>query len=113
MNKRILISCLVVVVAFASLYLLSRETFDRYNPLIATEYVYVEIQDDEPTDDHGRYKYSMQGITESGETSRVVFTTSTRLDEGTHLRVLAKGAYTEEYEFIDEDNIPLPEENNE
>lgn len=104
MKKKILISSLVVVV-IASLYLLLREPFDRYNPLIEQEYVYVEIQD-EPADDNGRYKYREQGVTENGETKRVVFTTSTRLDQGTLLKVLAKGTYTEEYKLINEDEMP-------
>ncbi|GAE06776.1 DUF1093 domain-containing protein [Paenibacillus sp. JCM 10914] len=97
-------SCLVVVVAFAGLYLLFREPFDRFNPWIEQEYVYVEVQN-EPADDDGRYKYREQGVTESGETKRVVFTTSTRLDQGTPLKVLAKGTYTVEYTFINEDEM--------
>ncbi|ABR50040.1 conserved hypothetical protein 1655 [Alkaliphilus metalliredigens QYMF] len=103
--KKILISCIVVVVVFASLYLLLREPFDRFNPLIEQEYVYVEIQN-EPADDNGRYKYREQGVTESGETKRVIFTTSTRLDQGTLLKVLAKGTYTQGYKLINEDEMP-------
>ncbi|GAF64869.1 hypothetical protein BTS2_1765 [Bacillus sp. TS-2] len=103
--KKVLISCLVVVVVMVSLYFLFREPLDRFNPLIEQEYVYVEVQE-EPTDDNGRYKYREQGVTESGETKRVVFSTSTRLDPGTLVRVLAKGTYTEEYEFINEEQMP-------
>lgn len=105
MKKKILISCIVVVVAIASIYLLFPEPFDRFNPLIEQEYVYVEVQD-EPADDNGRYKYREQGVTESGKTKQVVFSTSIRLDQGTFLKVLAKGTYTLEYEFINEDEIP-------
>ncbi|GAA0382208.1 YxeA family protein [Bacillus horti] len=103
--KKILISCLVAVVVMASLYFLLREPFDRFNPLIEQEYVYVEVQE-EPTDDNGRFKYREQGVTESGETKRVVFSTSTRLEQGTLIKVLAKGTYTVEYEFINEDEMP-------
>ncbi|AKL95157.1 hypothetical protein CACET_c17080 [Clostridium aceticum] len=103
--KKILFSCLVVVVVIASIYLLFPEPFDRFNPLIEQEYVYVEVQN-EPTDDNGRYKYREQGVTESGETKRVVFTTSIRLDQGTLLKVLAKATYTEEYKLINEDEMP-------
>ncbi|HZH87898.1 MAG TPA: YxeA family protein [Chitinophagaceae bacterium] len=105
MKKKILISCLVVVVSFVSLYFLFSEPFDRFNPLIEQEYVYVEVQN-EPADDNGRYKYRERGVTESGETKRVVFTTSIRLDQGTLLKVLAKGNYTEEYKVINEDEMP-------
>lgn len=104
--KKVIIFALVVVVVIASLYLLFPEPFDRFNPLIEQEYVYVEVQD-EPTNDNGRYKYREQGVTERGETKGVVFTTSTRLDQGTLLKVLAKGTYTVEYKFINENELPL------
>lgn len=104
MKKKLIISCLVVVI-LTSLYIFFREPFDRFNPLIEQEYVYVEIQN-EPTDDDGRYKYKEKGITEDGETKRVVFTTSTRFDQGTLLKVLAKGNYTKEYRLIKRDEMP-------
>lgn len=103
--KKILTSCLIVALIIAGLYLLFREPFDRFNPLIEEGYVYVEVQG-EPTDDQGRYKYREQGVTESGATKGVVFTTSIRLDQGTLVKVLAKGAYTAEYKFINEDEMP-------
>src|SRR5690554_3159025 len=103
--KKILISCIVVVVVIASIYLLFPEPFDRFNPLIEQKYVYVEVQD-EPADDNGRYKYKEQGVTKKEKTKQVVFTTSTRLEEGTLLKVLAKGAYTQEYKLINEDEMP-------
>lgn len=105
MNKRIVISCLVGTIFISSLYFFAREPFDRFNPWIEQQYVYVEVQD-QPKDDDGRYKYRTQGVTESGETKRVVFSTSTRLDQGTFLKVLAKGTYTESYELIDEGEMP-------
>ncbi|WP_128103134.1 YxeA family protein [Paenibacillus sp. DCT19] len=105
MKKRIFISCLVGIVIISGLYFFAREPFDRFNPWIEQQYVYVEVQD-QPVDDDGRYKYKEQGVTESGETKRVVFSTSTRLEQGTFLKVLAKGTYTENYEFIDEGEIP-------
>ncbi|WP_054708140.1 YxeA family protein [Bacillus sp. JCM 19041] len=105
--KKILISCLVLIIAIASLYFFSRETFDRFNPLIAEEYVYVEVQDeDEPIDDNGRFKYDLKGVNENKETKRVVFSSSTRLEPGTFVRVLAKGTYSKEYEFINDGEMP-------
>ncbi|GAK04353.1 hypothetical protein JCM19037_2752 [Geomicrobium sp. JCM 19037] len=49
----------------------------------------------------------MQGVTEGNETKTVVFTTSTPLDHGTYVRVLAKGTFAEEYEFIEEEHMPV------
>lgn len=105
MKKRILISCLVVIVMMTGLYIFMREPFDRFNPMMKEEYVYVKVQS-EPVDDEGRYKYREQGFTESGETKRVVFSTSTRLDQGTLLKVLAKGTYTADYKLIKENEMP-------
>ncbi|WP_042360005.1 YxeA family protein [Geomicrobium sp. JCM 19055] len=106
--KKIIISCLVIIIAIVSLYFLFRDTFDRFNPLIEQEYVYVEIQS-EPSDDNDRYKYREHGVTEAGETKQVVFSTSVNLDKGTFIRVLAKGAYTEEYELIEKNEMPINE----
>jgi len=105
MMKKALIIAVILIVAVASLYFVFRESFDRFNPLISQEYVYVEVQE-APADDNGRYKYRLQGVNEEGETKRVVFSTSTILDNGTFVRVLAKGSYTEEYELIDKENMP-------
>ncbi|MEI3611356.1 YxeA family protein [Pseudogracilibacillus sp. SO30301A] len=105
--KKILISCLVLIITIASLYFFFQEIFDRFNPLIDEEYVYVEIQDeDEPIDDDGRFKYDLEGINKNNKTKQVVFSSSTRLEPGTFIRVLAKGAYSIEYEFINEDEMP-------
>lgn len=105
MKKRILISCFVAIIMITGLYFFMREPFDRFNPMMKEEYVYVKVQA-EPVDDDGRYKYKEQGVTESGEMKRVVFSTSTRLDQGTFLKVLAKGTYTADYKFIKEHEMP-------
>ncbi|MCM2676230.1 YxeA family protein [Alkalicoccobacillus plakortidis] len=86
--KKILISCLVLVVVITSLYFFFRETIDRFNPMIAEEYVYVEVQDD-PSDDDGRYKYNLKGINESNETKRVVFSTKHKT-RSRHIRESAR-----------------------
>lgn len=103
--KKILISFGIVFVALAGLYLVFREPFDRYNPLIEEEYVYVEI-DEDPVEADRRFEYRLQGVTEDGDTKRVVFSTSVELDHGTFVRVLAKGSYTSSYTIIDEDDMP-------
>ncbi|MGF6354638.1 uncharacterized protein (TIGR01655 family) [Paenibacillus sp. 4624] len=105
MNKRILSSCLVGMVMIAGLYIFMREPLDRFNPLIKEEYVYVQVQA-EPEDDDGRYKYREQGVTETGETKKVVYSTSTRLDQGTFVKVLTKGTYSADYKLIKEDEMP-------
>lgn len=103
--RKIFVSILVAGIAILSLYFVFREPFDRFNPWMEQEYVYVEVQE-EPVDDEGRYKYREQGVTESGATKRVVFSASTRLEQGTLVKVLAKGSYTVEYQLIQEDEMP-------
>ncbi|GBF74892.1 hypothetical protein PA598K_03262 [Paenibacillus sp. 598K] len=103
--RKIFISILIAVVAMVSLYFVFREPFDRFNPWTEQEYVYVEVQE-EPVDDDGRYKYREQGVTASGKTKRVVFSASTRLEQGALVKVLAKGSYTVEYQLIQEDEMP-------
>ncbi|KMK77699.1 YxeA family protein [Alkalihalobacillus pseudalcaliphilus] len=105
--KKAIISILILIVIIGSLYVLFRETFDRFNPFISEDYIYVEVQDeDEPKDDNGRFTYDLKGINENKETKRVVFSTSTQLEPGTFIRVLAKGMYAIEYTLISEDDMP-------
>lgn len=103
--RKIFISSLIAVVVMVSLYFVFRESFDRFNPWMEQEYVYVELQED-PVDDDGRYKYREQGVTASGKEKSVVFSSSTRLEQGTLVKVLAKGSYTVEYQLIQEDEMP-------
>ncbi|TSB47947.1 YxeA family protein [Alkalicoccobacillus porphyridii] len=103
--KKLLVSTLALLITVASLYFIFRETFDRFNPLIEEEFVYVEVHD-EPTDDNGRFKYDLKGVNQDNKTKRVIFSTSARLEPGTFIRVLAKGTYSKEYKSINEDEMP-------
>lgn len=105
MKRRTMIICLVGIAVIAGMYFLLRESFDRFNPWLEEAYVYVVVEN-EPADDNGRYKYREQGVTAGGETKKVVFTASTRLAQGTHLKVLAKGTYTASYQPISADEMP-------
>ena len=105
MKKKTIVSIIVVITLVPTIYFTFRDTFDRFNPWIEQEYVYVEVSE-EPSDDDGRYEYREEGVTENGDTKRVVFTTSTELEHGTFLRVLAKGTHTVEYTFIAEEDMP-------
>ncbi|MDT0121992.1 YxeA family protein [Paenibacillus sp. RRE4] len=105
MNKRLLISSLIGMVILAGLYIFMREPLDRFNPWIQEQYVFVKVQG-EPEDDDGRYKYREHGVTENGETKQVVFSTSSKLEQGTLVKVLAKGTYTADYTFIKVHEMP-------
>ncbi|SEN92330.1 conserved hypothetical protein TIGR01655 [Amphibacillus marinus] len=103
--KKLLIAFVIVCSLLIASFMMFRESLDRFNPFIEQEHVYVEI-DNEPTDDDGRYKYSLRGYNVAGDSKRVTFTTSVRLEKGTYLKVWAKGAYTESWESIDEEELP-------
>ncbi|TSB47876.1 YxeA family protein [Alkalicoccobacillus porphyridii] len=106
--KKILISTTVVLILLASLYLIFREEMDRFNPLVEKEYVYVQL-DETPKEEDRRFRYTLTGMNESGESKTVSFTTSAILEEGTYVRVLAKGRYTENYEIVEADDVPIDE----
>ncbi|QKS72684.1 YxeA family protein [Paenalkalicoccus suaedae] len=105
--KKWIIVAGVVVMVFASVYVIFAETIDRFNPFISEEFVYVQIQtEDEARDDDGRYKYDVEGVNADGEEKRVVFSTSIELEPGEYVRVLAKGRHASEYTFIEEGEMP-------
>ncbi|MCR6110215.1 YxeA family protein [Bacillus sp. A301a_S52] len=104
--KKLLIAIVGLIVISVGGYIVFQETVDRFNPLLTKEYVYVELTDP-PKDDNGRFRYQLTGMNQDGDSKNVSFTTSTVLDEGTYLKVLAKGAYTEEWEMIKQEDLPV------
>ncbi|MCM3618409.1 YxeA family protein [Sutcliffiella horikoshii] len=104
MKKILLVIILLTAVLFGG-YSIFKESFDRFNPFIKKEYVYVEIND-APTADDGRFKYRVTGYNVDGEEKKVTFTTSIILEEGTYVKALVKGSYTESFEMITENELP-------
>ncbi|MCK0469990.1 YxeA family protein [Halalkalibacter sp. APA_J-10(15)] len=102
--KRFFIVLILASIVLLGMYAFMREDLDRFNPFMSKEYVYVEINE-EPKEDNGRYKYRLTGTNEEGQSIRVTFTTSSILEEGTYLKVLAKGAYTQSWELVDESEM--------
>jgi len=103
--KKAIIIVAGAIVFIAGLYLVFKEELDRFNPLYEKEYVYVQVN--EPSEpENGRYKYQLTGYNEEGQEKKVTFTSSTDLEQGIYLRVLAKGGYTESWEFISEEELP-------
>ncbi|UJW57295.1 YxeA family protein [Bacillus sp. A116_S68] len=104
--KKLLIATFGLIVILVGGYIVFQETIDRFNPLLTKEYVYVEITNP-PKDDNGRFRYQLTGMNEDGDSKNVSFTSSTVLDEGTYLKVLAKGAYAEAWEMIKQEDLPV------
>lgn len=95
---------MVIVILVALIILNFKEEFDRFNPFITKEYVYVQInQSAEP--DQGRFRYKLLGYNEESKKKNVNFTVSTELPKGTYLKVLAKGDYAQEWEKIKAEEV--------
>lgn len=105
MKKGGAIAALVIIILGGVLFISARDVLDRFNPLVPQEDVFVRIsQPAEP--DNGRYKYELSGYNAEGKKKKVTFTSSAPLPEGTYLKVHAKGAYTESYKKVTEQEVP-------
>ncbi|MDO3675424.1 YxeA family protein [Paenibacillus ehimensis] len=105
MKKGGSIAALVIVILAVLVGIKYKDVVDRFNPLMTKEYVYVQItKPGEP--DEGRYKYVLAGYNAQGEKKEVTFTASLSLLPGTYLKVLAKGAYAQEWEEVKKEDIP-------
>ncbi|WP_433616118.1 YxeA family protein [Paenibacillus cellulositrophicus] len=105
MKKGGAVAALIIIILAVFLVMSARDVVDRFNPLVPQEDVFVRI--DKPAEnDNGRYKYKLTGYNLEGEKKKVIFTSSTQLPEGTYLKVSAKGAYTENYTKVKEEDVP-------
>lgn len=97
-----------IIVIFAAFFVFSNsDVVDRFNPFVTKEYVYVYVQVNQPAkpEDH-RFKYNLSGYNAEGKKKNVTFTSSTDLEQGIYLKVLAKGAYTQEWERVKKEDLP-------
>ncbi|KAF9137524.1 hypothetical protein BGX30_010142 [Mortierella sp. GBA39] len=105
MKKGGAVAALIIIILAVFLVMSARDVVDRFNPLVPQEDVFVRI--DKPAEnDNGRYKYELTGYNSEGEKKKVIFTSSTQLPEGTYLKVMAKGAYTESYTKVKKEDVP-------
>lgn len=103
--KKAIALLVITVVAVAGLYVFFKEDLDRFNPLYEEEYVYVMIN--KPAEpDNRRFKYQLSGYNEEGKERKVRFSASVDLEQGTYLKVLAKGAFTKSWESVKEEDLP-------
>ncbi len=99
---------MVMLIIIVGTVLMYREDLDRFNPFFTKEYVYVQINEQpEPDEPDGkRFKYQLTGFNDEGKKRNVNFSTSSELEQGTYLKVMAKGQYTEKWEKIEDDSLP-------
>ncbi|MDD9271909.1 YxeA family protein [Paenibacillus sp. GCM10023248] len=104
-NRRVPVMTLVVVMLAVVFIVLYKDVVDRFNPFLTKAYVYVQINQ-APVPNHGRVEYKLTGYNAEGDKENVNFTASTELPKGTYLKVLAKGAYVQEWEKINPEEVP-------
>lgn len=98
----ILIFILVGIIGFM---ILPQEVTDRINPLIPKETVYVQVnQPPDPSD--LRYEYTLTGYTADGEKKTIAFSASKKLQQGSYLKVSAKGSYVRNWEEVQFNELP-------
>ncbi|MBM7566129.1 YxeA family protein [Paenibacillus sacheonensis] len=106
MIKKVTFTAVVLVILVILFVVKYRDVADRFNPFLVKTYVYVQIDKPGESEPHGRVAYALTGFDAEGKRKKVRFTASTQLPKGTYLKVLAKGAYTEAYERVDEEALP-------
>lgn len=95
-----------IIVIFAAFFVFSyKDVVDRFNPLVTKEYVYVQVNKPSEPEDH-RFKYNLSGYNAEGKKKDVTFTSSVDLKQGVYLKVLAKGAYVQEWEQVKQEDLP-------
>lgn len=108
MKKIWIASIVAVLIIFVGIGVTYKEDLDRFNPFYKKEIVYVQINEQpKPDEPNGkRFKYKLTGYNAEGKERKVTFSTGSELEEGTYLKVWAKGAYTEKWDEIPAESVP-------
>lgn len=106
--KKAMIGILVGLVICTGLYVTYKREFDQFNPLYQEETVYVVVnkQGEPEGKKYVRYRYNLTGYTEQGNKKKITFSASDQLDQGTYVKVVAKGAYTKDWSPIQKEDVP-------
>jgi uncharacterized protein (TIGR01655 family) len=107
--KKTVISILVALVIVSGIYIVFKRDFDQFNPLYKQEVVYVMVSkpgEVEVRNSNTRYRYNLAGYTEQGQRKKITFSSSTDLELGTYVKVVAKGAYTKKWTLVKQEDIP-------
>ncbi|TQR46197.1 YxeA family protein [Paenibacillus popilliae] len=106
--KKFISFVVIVIILLAGIFTMFKEDLDRFNPLYSKEEVYVQVGNQQPVPvmNNHRFQYELKGYNAEGKKKTVVFTTSEKLKNGTYLKVLAKGSYTEKWQEVKADQLP-------
>lgn len=108
MKKTIILSILSISLLICVFtYVTFRKDIDQFNPFYKQEYVYASVNKPATTEGkYIRYRYHLTGYNAQGQDKKITFSSSTELEPGSYVKVLAKGAYTKEWTKIKKDEIP-------
>lgn len=107
--KKAVMFILIAVVVFSGIYVAFKREFDQFNPFYKQNEVYVIVDTSGEPEGKGnniRYRYNLTGYTEQGREKRITFSASSELEQGTYVKVLAKGAYTKKWMKVKSEDVP-------
>ncbi|WP_026558827.1 YxeA family protein [Bacillus sp. J37] len=105
MKKFVGVLLLLVVLLVGFFTVVPKEDRDHINPLVPKEDVYVQINED-AVPKGGRYEYTLTGYNEEGEEKEITFDSGKILKENAFLKVTVKGAFVEEWEEVQVEDLP-------
>lgn len=106
--KKTFIITIIALVACSIMYITFKREFDQFNPLYKEQYVYAEITKHTKLENKNtRYRYNLTGYTEQGNKKEITFSSGSEQEQGTYVKVLAKGAYTKKWSLIEKEGIPV------
>ncbi|MCM3707945.1 MULTISPECIES: YxeA family protein [Cytobacillus] len=95
-----------IVILIAGLFIIvPKEDMDHFNPLIAKDEVYVQINE-EAVPKGSRYEYTLIGYNEEGEEKEITFGSGKVLRENAFLKVEVKGSFVDEWEEVQAGELP-------
>ncbi len=106
MMKKILGILVFITILFVGYLFIPNEISDRFNPLVPSEEIFVQIDQDGTPRDPGGYDYTLNGFNEEGEKREVTFYAGKKLQPQAFLKVYAKGSYVEKWEEVELEDLP-------
>ena len=107
--KKAVMFFLIGLVVFSGIYVVYKRDIDQFNPFYKQAGVYVIVDksaEPETRRNNTRYRYNLKGYTEQGQAKKITFSSSSELEQGTYVKVVAKGAYTKEWSKVQEKDMP-------
>ncbi|WP_157843217.1 YxeA family protein [Bacillus sp. FJAT-42315] len=105
---KVLMGSLIVaaIIMISLTFFVKNELADMLNPLVPQKDVFVKVEGSGEEVDASTFEYTLKGIDEDGEETKVTFTASKQLREGAYLKVNTKRTYVKAWEEIQYNDLP-------